>query len=38
MFVSLIILMSVTVKAQTSHKDYFVDKWDVAVVGTLVGD
>jgi hypothetical protein len=33
-----ILLVSMTIKAQTSHKDYFAGKWDVVAVGTPGGD
>jgi len=33
-----ILLVSMTIKAQIPHKDYFVGQWDVVAVGTPGGD
>lgn len=36
--VAFILLVSITIKAQTPHTDYFVGKWEVVAVGTPGGN
>ncbi len=35
---TLIFFVSISISAQTEHKDYFVGKWNVVAVGTPSGD